>query len=168
MNQNETVFPPPFPRVESTSSESTKEKYYEAFIGEKYQPYYKEKFQGLEATKPKGGFNIAAFFLGAVWLFYRKMYAYGFMYIGFIFISGVITTMFEMSESIDRGISIGLAVAMGFGGNGLYKDFIDKKLNAQNMTISEVEKQGGTNPTAAWSLLLIAIALLSLGIFLEG
>ena len=96
------------------------------------------------------------------------MYAYGFMYIGFVFILGVIATMFEMSESIDRGISIGLAVAMGFGGNGLYKGFIDKKLNAQNMTISEVEKQGGTNPTAAWSLLLIAIALLSLGIFLEG
>ncbi|OTG80632.1 DUF2628 domain-containing protein [Acinetobacter sp. ANC 4648] len=167
MNHNETVPLSPFPLAETGSSGATKEELYAVFIGNKYQRYYQEKFQGLEAVKSKGGFNISAFFLGPIWLFYRKMYVYGSIYFGFIILTGIMTTMFNVAESVDRGISMGLAVAMGLGGNGLYNFFIDKKINSPNITITEVKKRGGTNSIAACLVLLMVVALVSLGIYLE-
>ena len=166
MSQNETVLLAPFSAT--AASGVTKEQCYEAFIGKKYPRYYQEKFQALEAAKPKNGFNIAAFFLGAIWLFYRKMYGYGFIYLGLVLISGIISSMLNLSESIDRGLSMGVAVAMGLGGNGLYKWFIDKKISSPNISLAELKQQGGTNPIAAAVVLLLGIGFISLGVYLDG
>lgn len=166
MNPNPETNLSPFSSQPPVSSPSQKEQEYEAFIGSKYQSYYKAKFESLESSKPKGGFNIAAFFFGALWLFYRKMYAYGFLYLGFVLVSTIITTMLNASEAVDRGISIGLAVMMGFSGNAIYKSFIDKKLKTSNMSLDEIQKQGGTNIIASIILLLVAVSLISFGLFL--
>ncbi len=168
MNQDEVVIPPPFPSQQTPPPLSQKENLYAAFVGEKYQSFYREKFEGLEAPKPKGGFNIAAFFLGAIWLFYRKMYAYGFAYIGFVIVSGIVTAMLNVSESVDRAISIGFAVTMGLCGNGLYKHFIDKKIKENNLSAEQAQAMGGTNPIAAWSLFIFIILLIGTAIFLDG
>ena len=48
-------------------------------VGAKYESYYQAQFEKITTKKQYAGFNIAAFFLGVVWLFYRKMYSYGFM-----------------------------------------------------------------------------------------
>src|SRR5215813_2137730 len=77
------------------------------FVGAKYAKYYKEKFDQITPKKQMAGFNIAAFFLGIIWLFYRKMYLYGFIGIALIFILGVIEEMLDLSGTSG---SIGLSV----------------------------------------------------------
>ena len=167
MNQEEAIIPPPFPNQQTPPPLSQKENLYEAFVGEKYQKYYQEKFQNLEAPKPKGGLNIAAFLIVPLWLFYRKMYAYGFAYIVLMILYGVFATFIEISDSVDRAISIAIAVTLGFSANGLYKFFVDKKLKQNKLSIEEAQALGGTNPIAAWSLLAIVVVLIGLGIFLD-
>ena len=60
------------------------------FVGAKYASYYQAQFEKITPKKQYAGFNIAAFFLGVVWLFYRKMYRYGFMAIGLIVVIGMV------------------------------------------------------------------------------
>ena len=137
------------------------------FIGEKYEKYYKEKFERITPKKQMAGFHIAAFILGPIWLFYRKMYAYGAIYIAFVFASGMVTSIFELPESIDRAISIALSVTMGLGANTLYKYFVEKRIKTitenhpSNFNDVLVEK-GGTSPIAAWSLLILFVILIYL------
>ena len=168
MDLKKPVIPPPFSESESVTHQSKKDELYAAFIGKKYQSYYQEKFQNLEALKPKGGFNIAAFFIGPIWLFYRKMYAYGFIYIAFMIIYGIFADFVEISDSTDRAISIAVAVTLGLSGNGLYKNFVDKKLTTSVRGIEEAQEQGGTNPVLAWSLFVLIILLIGVGIFYGG
>ena len=138
------------------------------FIGEKYEKYYKEKFERITPKKQMAGFHIAAFILGPIWLFYRKMYAYGFIYIAFMIIYGIFADFVEISDSTDRAISIAVAVTLGLSGNGLYKNFVDKKLTTSVRGIEEAQEQGGTNPVLAWSLFVLIILLIGVGIFYGG
>ena len=146
MDLEKPVIPPPFSESESVTHQSKKDELYAAFIGKKYQSYYQEKFQNLEALKPKGGFNIAAFLIGPIWLFYRKMYAYGFIYIAFMIIYGIFADFVEISDSTDRAISIAVAVTLGLSGNGLYKNFVDI---LDEMAITKNERYGITD-IKAW------------------
>lgn len=168
MDLEKPVSPPPFPNQEPVTHQSTKDELYAAFVGAKYQSYYQGKFQNLEAPKPKGGFNIAAFLIGPIWLFYRKMYAYGGIYFGATVVYGFFAEMVGIADSFDRSISIGLAVGMGFAGNGLYKYFVDKKLAISVRTIEEAQQQGGTNPVLAWSIFALIIILIGIGVFYGG
>jgi|GEM_PF-1010882 len=43
--------------------------------------YYEREFSRMEAEKKYASWNRAAFWNGASWLFYRKMYGYGFLYL---------------------------------------------------------------------------------------
>ena len=87
------------------------------FVGAKYASYYQAQFEKITPKKQYAGFNIAAFFLGVVRLFYRKMYSYGFMAIGLIVVIGMVEILFGIESS---GANIGLAVAFGMFGNTLY------------------------------------------------
>ncbi|WP_457638579.1 DUF2628 domain-containing protein, partial [Persephonella sp.] len=49
---------------------------YRLFIG-KNADYHIEKFKKFEETGGALSWNWAAFFLGIVWMLYRKMYLYG-------------------------------------------------------------------------------------------
>ena len=112
------------------------------------------------------GFNIAAFFLGVVWLFYRKMYSYGFMAIGLIVVIGIVEILLGIESS---GANIGLAVAFGMLGNTLYKHHVDKQiakirqLGNGNLK-TELENRGGTNLVAGTILLVIWLGLVALAI----
>lgn len=167
MSFGENNVPPPFPTSGKLSVANDDQK--ALFVGEKYEKYYKGKFEQITPTKQMAGFNIGAFFLGPIWLFYRKMYAYGAFYIAFVFTSGIVTTIFEISESIDRAISTGLAVTMGLGGNALYKYFVEKRIKTisenhpSNIEEALVEK-GGTNSIAAWGLLIVFVILIYLSV----
>ena len=174
MNNNmPSSWPPEINPIESTQDLDQKDQYKAWFIGDKFQNYYKKHFDQITPKKGMSGFNIAAFFLGAVWLFYRKMYAYGFAYIAFMLLSSIIGTMIGLSESIDRGISIGIAIGMVMGGNGLYKYFVEKKIRHLNQTTerssieSTLKQQGGTNIWLALAILLIGVSLFSLSVYLE-
>ena len=136
------------------------------FIGVKYESYYQAQFEKITPKKQYAGFNIAAFFLGVVWLFYRKMYRYGFMAIGLIVVIGMVEIFLGIESS---GANIGLAVAFGMFGNTLYRHHVDqqiakiRQLGSGNVH-TELENRGGTNIVAGSILLVIWLGLVALAI----
>ena len=136
------------------------------FIGVKYESYYQAQFEKITPRKQYAGFNIADFFLGVVWLFYRKIYSYGFMAIGLIVVIGMVEILLGIESS---GANIGLAVAFGMFGNTLYKHHVDKQIaKIRQLRIgsinTELENRGGTNLIAGSILLVIWLGLVALAI----
>ena len=136
------------------------------FVGAKYASYYQAQFEKITPKKQYAGFNIAAFFLGLVWLFYRKMYRYGFMAIGLIVAIGMVEIFLGIESS---GANIGLAVAFGMFGNTLYKHHVDQQIAkirqfGNSNVNTELENRGGTNIVAGSILLVIWLGLVALAI----
>ena len=136
------------------------------FVGAKYESYYQAQFEKITPKKQYAGFNIAAFFLGVVWLFYRKMYSYGFMAIGLIVVIGMVEIFLGIESS---GANIGLAVAFGMFGNTLYKYHVDQQIAkirqfGNSNVNTELENRGGTNIVAGSILLVIWLGLVALAI----
>ena len=136
------------------------------FVGAKYASYYQAQFEKITPKKQYAGFNIAAFFLGVVWLFYRKMYSYGFMAIGLIVAIGIVEILLGIESS---GANIGLAVAFGMFGNTLYRHHVDQQIAKTRQLGSgsvntELENRGGTNIVAGSILLVIWLGLVALAI----
>ncbi|MCS3526923.1 DUF2628 domain-containing protein [Acinetobacter johnsonii] len=136
------------------------------FIGVKYESYYQAQFEKITPKKQYAGFNIAAFFLGVVWLFCRKMYSYGFMVIGLIVVMGMVEILLGIESS---GANIGLAVAFGMFGNTLYKHHVDQQIAkirqfGNSNVNTELENRGGTNIVAGSILLVIWLGLVALAI----
>ena len=136
------------------------------FVGAKYESYYQAQFEKITPKKQYAGFNIAAFFLGVVWLFYRKMYSYGFMAIGLIVVIGIVEILLGIESS---GANIGLAVAFGMFGNTLYRHHVDQQIAKTRQLGSgsvntELENRGGTNIVAGSILLVIWLGLVALAI----
>lgn len=136
------------------------------FIGVKYESYYQAQFEKITPKKQYAGFNIAAFFLGVVWLFYRKMYSYGFMAIGLIVVIGMVEILLGIESS---GANIGLVVAFGMFGNTLYKHHVDQQIAkirqfGNSNVNTELENRGGTNIVAGSILLVIWLGLVALAI----
>ena len=136
------------------------------FVGAKYESYYQAQFEKITPKKQYAGFNIAAFFLGLVWLFYRKMYRYGFMAIGLIVAIGMVEIFLGIESS---GANIGLAVAFGMFGNTLYKHHVDQQIAkvrqfGNSNVNTELENRGGANIVAGSILLVIWLGLVALAI----
>lgn len=136
------------------------------FIGVKYESYYQAQFEKITPRKQYAGFNIAAFFLGVVWLFYRKMYSYGFMAIGLIVVIGIVEIFLGIESS---GANIGLAVAFGMFGKTSYKHHVDQQIAkirqfGNSNVNTELENRGGTNIVAGSILLVIWLGLVALAI----
>lgn len=136
------------------------------FVGAKYESYYQAQFEKITPRKQYAGFNIAAFFLGVVWLFYRKIYSYGFMAIGLIVVIGMVEILLGIESS---GANIGLAVAFGMFGKILYKHHVDQQIAkirqfGNSNVNTELENRGGTNIVAGSILLVIWLGLVALAI----
>ena len=152
--------------LDSVASVNQPEQDRALFVGVKYESYYQAQFEKITPKKQYAGFNIAAFFLGVVWLFYRKMYSYGFMAIGLIVVIGMVEILLGIESS---GANIGLAVAFGMFGNTLYKHHVDQQIakirqfGSSNVN-TELENRGGTNIVAGSILLVIWLGLVALAI----
>ena len=136
------------------------------FVGAKYESYYQAQFEKITPKKQYAGFNIAAFFLGVVWLFYRKMCSYDFIAIGLIVVMGMVEILLGIESS---GANIGLAVAFGMFGNTLYRHHVDQQIAKTRQLGSgsvntELENRGGTNIVAGSILLVIWLGLVALAI----
>lgn len=152
--------------LDSVASVNQPEQDRALFVGLKYESYYQAQFEKITPKKQYAGFNIAAFFLGVVWLFYRKMYSYGFMAIGLIVAIGIVEIFLGIESS---GANIGLAVAFGMFGNTLYKHHVDQQIAKTRQLGSgsvntELENRGGTNIVAGSILLVIWLGLVALAI----
>ena len=152
--------------LDSVASVNQPEQDRALFVGLKYESYYQAQFEKITPKKQYAGFNIAAFFLGVVWLFYRKMYSYGFMSIGLIVVIGMVEILLGIESS---GANIGLAVAFGMFGNTLYRHHVDQQIAKTRQLGSgsvntELENRGGTNIVAGSILLVIWLGLVALAI----
>ena len=152
--------------LDSVASVNQPEQDRTLFVGAKYESYYQAQFEKITPRKQYAGFNIAAFFLGVVWLFYRKMYSYGFMSIGLIVVIGMVEIILGIESS---GANIGLAVAFGMFGNTLYKYHVDQQIAkihqlGSGSVHTELENRGGTNLIAGSILLVMWLGLVALAI----
>ena len=152
--------------LDSVASVNQPEQDRALFVGAKYASYYQAQFEKITPKKQYAGFNIAAFFLGVVWLFYRKMYSYGFMAIGLIVVIGMVEIFLGIESS---GANIGLAVAFGMFGNTLYKYHVDQQIAkihqlGSGSVHTELENRGGTNLIAGSILLVMWLGLVALAI----
>ena len=152
--------------LDSVASVNQPEQDRALFVGLKYESYYQAQFEKITPKKQYAGFNIAAFFLGVVWLFYRKMYSYGFMSIGLIVVIGMVEIILGIESS---GANIGLAVAFGMFGNTLYKHHVDQQIAkihqlGSGSVHTESENRGGTNLIAGSILLVMWLGLVALAI----
>ena len=87
---------------------------------EKNQPYYMEKFKTMEKTADKKSWNWSAFLCHFYWMFYRKMYIEGIVFIVGNFILGLI-------PFIGWILNIAAWVCCGIFGNYFYYEHTKKK-----------------------------------------
>lgn len=99
----------------------------QTFVGKNYE-YYKRKWVFAKMSGALKGFNVAAFFLGVVWMVYRKMYMYAAIVFGLLVLDAVVESFLPLPESIGKGLTWGVYAAFGLLGNYMYKTYVDKKL----------------------------------------
>ena len=94
----------------------------EIFVGKNYE-YYKRKWEIIVQNKSHISWNWAAFFFVTLWMPYRKMYLYSFVYLSAL----IIETLFEYAVKIPHtsilsyAINIAIWVIVGLYGNYWYK-----------------------------------------------
>lgn len=132
-----------------------------AFIGESNTNYYMEKWSLINKTDKSVSWNWAAFFLGSLWLLYRKMYVWGALMIVVSIVASLNGVPFAW---------LLLAILTGMFGNKLYLEETRKKIIEIKNTTSDLNGQyemirfkGGTNLVLP---IIIAIVLCLIRIFL--
>ncbi len=144
-----------------------------AFIG-KNADYYIKRFKKFE----KGGslsWNWYAFLFGVLWMFYRKMYLYGFSALAVIFSINLFISILKIDQVISTGISLWLWIGFGMFGNYLYylhvKNSISKikKSTYHSDVILTISKKGGVNKFVLYffsGITIVYFLFLTLSIFL--
>jgi uncharacterized membrane protein len=148
-----------------------KEEYYRAFFRES-SDYYLEAVANVQAGR-KFTINLAAFFLGILWLLYRKMYRVA----GVVFVVTLIKSIVE--QNIYRSASLSpqtiqylqvisgivVAVILCSIANYLYvlqaNRIITETINTyreEEKIIEALHQKGGTSPMVAFLLFVMLIA----------
>ena len=152
-----------YTKKEYSSSTSYTDSELSLFL-EKNQPYYMEKFKTMEKTSDKKSWNWSAFLCTSYWMFYRKMYVEGIIYI-------VGNTILSLIPFIGWILSLAAWVCVGLFGNAFYYEHIKKKfveISCSDSSMREmlIQKKGGTNIILPIVLLIISIVIgLICGIF---
>lgn len=96
------------------------------FVGNNYD-YYNRKWKIAELKKSKQSWNWAAFFLALPWMAYRKMYLCCWIFLGLYSVIVLAEYAFGVTDTLSGVISMGIAGALGWQGNSLYKYHVQKK-----------------------------------------
>lgn len=138
------------------------------FVGNEYKYYYRDKFNRISSNPKDIGFNLPAFLLGFVWLFYRKMYVLGLSIIGLMVFIGFLNSYLPQIPSYSGLI---VSILLGMRGNGVYYEFVRKKIKkieteySSDTEINEhIQKQGGVNSTIVTVFVMIFIVLVILSL----
>ena len=113
------------------------------FVGEKFA-FYDRKWA------KNNSWNFAAFFLGPIWMLYRKMYLYSAIYVAVMVVIGVTSYLFEFPRTVDSAINSIFLMLCATQGNKLYKHFVEKKIQLISSSASgnelkiAVARAGGT------------------------
>ncbi|VWC43120.1 peptide ABC transporter permease [Burkholderia arboris] len=143
-----------------------------AYVG-KNAGWFERKWAIAESRKSRQSWNWAACFLGPVWMAYRCMYwqaaAVLGVTLGITLVELLYFPRYFESSTLDP-VTIGIAVSLGWYGNGIYKTHVERRIEKlrPNATSREsflalLEAQGGTNWLAATGF---AIATPMLGLLM--
>lgn len=137
----------------------------EKFVGKSFA-FYQQKWQKSKADNNNPmSWNMAAFFLGLVWMVYRKMYKYAFIVFGVIVVESIFEEMLGFSSAMTYAANIVFALIFGFYGNAIYQRHVNNKI--AEITTSyppekvelEIERQGGVNIAFAVGISLFFVLL---------
>ncbi len=189
ISDNKVQTPPPLnpvnisknAQISSLSSSENADTLLAAFVDEKYDSYYRDKW--FKDSEPRleinnngssiHSFNLAGFLFGVFWLCYRKMYKLAFFIMLAITVIDLILMQILGADSYNdsinyafMGIWIGLT---GFLGNYFYFDYSVKQIKRTtdstanpDMLREQLAKKGGTSWVAAIGvgILLLAMSIL--------
>lgn len=148
--------------AQANPAESVEENDIRAFVGQN-KHYYVDKWRS--SRRPSGaGFNWAAFFLGGLWLAYRKMYVAATIFYTFILLESVAGHVLfvvvlgkeDVPAGLGRAIGLGVALVCGASGNRWYLSHARKvisEVRARQMeddaVADELSRRGGTSVGAS-------------------
>jgi len=150
------------PTNESAAAEELEQNSHEdllrLFVGKNHAYYMKNWEQ-------KNSWNGAAFLVAPLWLGYRKMYGYVFLYAIAVFLLNYLLLLSDFSDWMNFFFSLGLAVFTGFKGNDLYRRNAENHIarlqgnynNAADLE-HQVETTGGTSGAGAFLAFLVMFA----------
>lgn len=109
------------------------------FVGGEYQRYLTKWAPMLHGQAKRAGWNWAGFFLGGLWMGYRKMYGATIAYYAALI---VLLALDEVvgGSALTSVVGLGVGVAIGLYGNAWYLKHAQTK-------IAEVRSQGGDDET---------------------
>ncbi|MCA1321477.1 DUF2628 domain-containing protein [Bacillus tianshenii] len=119
-NPTQVDFNPNDLQQDVTSAKRAKTDALRAYVG-KNAEYYINKWQIETGEVKKDSWNWAAFFLGFLWLGYRKMYSVLFALVAVFLVTDVILYAIDVDGSlVNSGIGMGTSVFLGLMGNYFY------------------------------------------------
>jgi hypothetical protein len=143
-----------------------------AFIGpdaDKYIRAWQGEQAAIEAkrtgTKPlvkrQGGFVVMGFFLGPAWFFYRKMWLWGWAFVGLILVLAFLP--------LPRGVSAPIGFAVAFMGRSVYLQHasarIAKLRGAGPVDLALLRARGGVSKLWGWlSFPLMLVGFVAIGV----
>jgi hypothetical protein len=137
------------------------------FVG-KNNDYYQEKWQKMADNQNNpASWNVAALFLGFVWLIYRKMYRYAAIFIALVALDSWIEWYYPLPNYMSNTVNILIALGFGVYGNFLYKQHVTNKIKliSANTPPQQLNKAlamaGGVNLIGAWVVGLLLLAMVA-------
>lgn len=151
-------------------SDDQKREELKIFVGDKFG-YYFSKWIMFENGKWVS-FNVAAFFLGLMWLLYRKMYLEVGIILGLFLVEGIIIDFIFVIDSLNYQIanlvsSIVYAILIPLSANYLYLKSAERKIAklktkaySQEELLERISEKGGTSIAAVFLYTTLCIAAL--------
>lgn len=160
---------------ESVAEVDDKLKAYADFVGNNFDKY-RQKWR-LDGKYPnaKDTWHWPAFFFGAMWMLYRKMYALAAMWAGGSVALATVLVMLGIPDMAGLGVNIGIAAAAGGLGNSFYLKHAQKQIQQVASTNSggahalrvQLRLRGGTSGAAVviGIIVMVGINLLIASVF---
>jgi endogenous inhibitor of DNA gyrase (YacG/DUF329 family) len=156
-----------------TNEDTNKNSYMSAYVGKKYDIYYKEIFERKPQNKIYISFNWVPIFLGPIWLIYRKMYIEAIISIATSSIMDfILSSLIGFSDRLGEISGRLLGIILALIGNSIYRlkvyRVIKRIENINNEDhILYLKKHGGTNIIAAIIVFVIFLVLALLPIIFD-
>lgn len=150
----------------------------ELYVGDNYYRFATdfELFDEVGGLRPT--FSIPAFFLGAIWFVYRKMYIEALIVCLAAFSLQWLAGLFNISEGLASMSSFGVAIFLALVAKSLYWKAVDRKVaQAMNLypadppkAVAWLQGKGGTNLIGAlvFAAVLLAIVYYSVASFVAA